>query len=88
MDYCRFVQRKVDGAVVLGLDDEVGYNLLHVLPHGFAQRGTGPGIEFAELLDGAVELVFTDADLLLYLIPMFAGEFFVTVADDGGLQPE
>ena len=80
------VQCKVDGAVVFGLDDEVGHNLLQVFPYGLAQRGAGTRIEFAKFLDGMLELVFADAELLLYLVPMLAGEIFVAVTDDVSFQ--
>ena len=73
------IEAQGDGAVVGGLDDEVRHNLLYVLADGFAHGGAWTGIEAANLADGTVGRVLVDVQLLLYLVPMLAGELFVTV---------
>ena len=77
------VQGQADGAVVVGIHEEVGHYLLHVFADGFSHRGARARVQPADFADGLFAQVFADAELLLYLVPMFAGEFFVAVRHDG-----
>lgn len=54
------VQCHVDGTVVISVYQEVGHNLLHVLADGFAERGTGTGIQLADFLNGLLQGIFAD----------------------------
>lgn len=58
--YVAVVQCHVDGTVVISVYQEVGHNLLHVLADGFAERGTGTGIQLADFLNGLLQGIFAD----------------------------
>ena len=80
------VERERHAAVVLRLHEEVGDDLLVGTPHRFAQRTARARVQSHEVVLRLLELCVAEAELLLYLVPVFVGKFVVTLPDDVLLQ--
>ena len=77
------VERKVYGAVVIRIHNKIRYDLLQVFADGLAQRCARTWIQFADFVYGLAEGFFFQSELLLYFVPMFTGEVFVTFGNNG-----
>ena len=76
------VQRKSDGAIILGIHNKVGGYLLHAATHGFAKRCTWTWIQFAQFAEQGLGLHVVQLQVGLYLVPMFAGKCLKVMVDN------
>ena len=76
------VERQVDSAVVIGIHNKIGYDLLQVLADSFTQRRSRTRVQFADFFYGLLESFFFQSEFLLYFVPMLTGEIFVAFGND------
>ena len=76
------VEAQADGAVVFGLHDKVGDDLLDVLSDGFSHRASRARVELYQFCYGIVVLLFGDVQLLQDFILVFLRELVTALADD------
>ena len=80
--YLSVVETERDAAVIVGIDDEIGRNLLDVAPLRLTHRGTWFRIEFPNLLLNGFHLFVRQVQCRLYLFPMFLLEFFEIIRNN------
>ena len=76
------VEAQADSAVVFGLHDEVGDDLLEILPNSFSHRASRTRIELHQFRHGVIVLLFGDVQLLQDFILVLLGEVIATLVDD------
>lgn len=80
------IEAYIDSSVIIRFHDKVGNYLLEIPADRFSQRSTRTGIQLGYLIKSFLESLFINVQFLYNLLPVFTGEFFITLSDDTFFQ--
>ena len=80
------IQAYVNGSVVIGVHQKIRNYLLKASSDSLSERSTRTGIQLGDLGNRLTESFFFHIQFLDDLLPVFSGEFFITITDDTFFQ--